>query len=233
MPWMNYCKKCKAEVSLGDMCPYCGGKLTKTGERLSFMMLRVPVRDWFAWNQWLRAALPALGLVAAITLITEAFASGSQGIQALFLQGFFWLLVWALGGMLVVMLIVLALQGPENVLFTLDKDGAHAQTYLSKPTDLRLFARFLSREAAGALQQEEQAQAGMTLVRRMDLPWQEIRRVQCWRENRQILFFRPSWWQVLVITCPPGEYEQAEAFVRKKLARNKKVRVLPKAVKRA
>ena len=30
MPLANYCRKCKAEVPVGESCPYCGAKLTKT-----------------------------------------------------------------------------------------------------------------------------------------------------------------------------------------------------------
>ena len=58
MPLANYCRKCKAEVPVGESCPYCGAKLTKTGERLSFGVSRAPWRDWFSWNRLLRVGLP-------------------------------------------------------------------------------------------------------------------------------------------------------------------------------
>lgn len=224
---MNYCRKCKREVPLGDACPFCSGKLSKTNERLSFWMGRVPVRDWFAWNQALRVALPVLGIVAGLVLLLEGALSGGRGIEALFLQGFFWTLVTALGAMLLVMLLVFWAQGPESVHFTLDKEGVHADTHLDRPTALRLYARFLSSQAVEKLAGEEGTVAGAALVRRAEIRWQDVRRVRCWRETRQLLFFRPSFWQVMVVTCPPALYPEAEAYVRKKLSRNKKARMIP------
>lgn len=228
MPWLNYCKKCKAEVPVGEYCPLCSGKLTKAGERLSFGMVRTPVRDWFSWNQALRIALPTLLLVAAVTLLIEGSVSGGRGIQALFLQGFFWTLIGLLGLMLLVMLLALLLQGKERVHFVLDRDGVHAYTYLDHPTTVRLYARFLTWASAEAMQEQETAMSGFLLVKRVDLLWSDVKRVRCWREDRRILFFRPTWWQALWITCMAEEYTEAEAFVRKKLARNKKVKILPR-----
>ena len=48
MPLVNYCRKCKAEVPLGESCSYCGGKLAATGEMISFGVVRAPVKEWFA-----------------------------------------------------------------------------------------------------------------------------------------------------------------------------------------
>ena len=75
MSIMNYCRKCKREVPPGEACPFCAGKLSKTNERLSFWMGRIPVRDWFAWNQALRVALPVLGIVAALMHTRPDFAA--------------------------------------------------------------------------------------------------------------------------------------------------------------
>lgn len=228
MSIMNYCRKCKREVPPGEACPFCAGKLSKTNERLSFWMGRIPVRDWFAWNQALRVALPVLGIVAALILLLEGALSGGKGIESLFLQGFFWTLLTALGGMLLVMLLILLAQGRESVHFTLDKEGVHAHTYLDPPTAVRLYARFLSPQAVKKLDPERGEAAGPALVRKAELHWQDVRRVRCWRETRQLLFFRPSFWQVMVITCPQGLYPEAEAYVRKKLSRNKKAKMIPR-----
>ena len=62
------------------------------------------------------------------------------------------------------------------------------------------------------------------LVRRITLPWAEIRRVRIWREGATLLFFRPAFWQVAAVRCPYGELAAAEALVRKKLKRNKKAK---------
>ncbi len=224
---MNFCKKCKREVPDGEACPFCYGKLSKTNEQISFWMGRNPVRDWFSWNRVLRVALPVLGCVAAAVLLLEGLLSGGRGVQSLFLQGFFGTLLWVLGAMLLFMLVVLLLQGKENVHFVLDRTGAYADTYLDHPTPLRLYARFTTPEMVEALQGEEPAAAGPTLVRRVYIAWGDVRKLRCWRETRQLLFFRPSWWQVLVVACPPALYGEAEAYVRKKLTRNKKAKMIP------
>ncbi len=223
MPLRNYCKKCKAEVPAGETCPLCYGKLTQAGQRLSFGLVRTPARDWFAWNQALRVILPTLLLVTVITLWLEGSVSGRQGIQAVFMQGFLGALLGALGLMLLLMLVLFCLQGKESVHYVLDKDGVHAYTYLDRPARRKLYARFLTWASAQAMQKEELAVKGFLLVKRVDLPWSQIRRVRCWRETYRILFFKPAWWQVLAMACPPTEYAEAEALVRKKLSRGAKV----------
>ena len=233
MPWVNFCKKCKREVPGGEQCPYCYGKLTRTGERLSFAVIRKPVLDWFSWNQVLRVALPALFLVAVTTLCLEGMLSGGKAVKALFLQGFFWVLVSVLGVMLLGLLCLLSIQGPEVVRFVLDKDGVHAYTYLQDPTSAEIYARFLSKEAVEKMQREELQMDGYCLVRQADVLWRDVKRVHFWKETHRILFFNPGWWQALAVLCPTADYEEAEVFLRKKLGRNKEVKIIPpKQIKR-
>lgn len=229
MALVNFCKKCKREVPASETCPFCQGKLSKTNERISFWMERAPVRDWFAWNQVLRVALPALVFVALATTLLEGRLGGGDAVQRLFLRGFFWILTETLGGMLLLMCGIFLLRGKEQIHFVLDKEGVHAYTHLRKPTTRRLYARFVSQKAAAALQEKQAASpAGGTLIQQSDIRWSDVRKVRFWRENRQLLFFNPGWWQVLVVACPPAAYEDAEAFVRKKLGKNRKVKVIPK-----
>lgn len=228
MSMMNYCRRCKREVPLGVACPFCAGKLSKTNERLSFQIGRIPVRDWFAWNHALRVVLPVLFLVAVLSLLLEGVLSGGRGIQALFLQGFFWTLVTVLGVMLLLMMLILLIQGPEVVHFTLDKEGVRRDTYLQNPTAIRLYARFLSPQVVEKLNPQRDVVPGPMLIHRVEIHWQDVRRVRCWRETRQFLFFQPSYWQVMVVTCPTVLYPEAEAYVRKKLGRNKKARMIPR-----
>lgn len=229
MPLVNYCKKCKAEVPLGESCPYCGGKLTQAGEQLSFGMLRTPVRDWFAWNGLLRIALPVLLLVCVSVLAAEAAAAGQLGVLVLVEQGFFTAMLWVLGLMLGAIWLLLALQGPEKVHVLLDRQGLHMRTYLPQGGDLRLYARFLSPAAVEKLAAEDDRPPleGLVLVRRITLPWEAVRRVRVWREGFTLLFFRPAFWQAAAVRCPAEDLAEAEALVRKKLKKSKKVRVLP------
>ena len=82
MPLVNYCRKCRTETPLGESCPYCGGKLAKTGEQLSFGIIRTPVTDWFSWNDVLRVMLPAWLVALVAVLAAEASATGAAGVTA-------------------------------------------------------------------------------------------------------------------------------------------------------
>jgi len=229
MPLVNYCKKCKTEVPLGESCPHCGGRLAQTGEQISFGVKRRVVREWFAWNQLLRIALPVFVLVLGTILAAEAAAAGEQGVIALISQGFLETMLGLLGLMLLAIFLILHLQGVESVHTVLDRQGVHVRTYIAEGNDLGLYARFMSRQAAEQLAETDERPPlpGLMLVRRITLPWTEIRRVRIWREGSTILFFRPSFWQAAAVCCSFSELEEAESFVRKKLKRNKKARVLP------
>lgn len=227
MPMVNYCRKCKQETPLGESCPMCGGKLSKTGERLSFGVTRVPLRDWFEWNRILRVGVPVLLLVFVAVVLAEAAASGAAGVALLFEQGFVGLMLSLLGGLLVLVLALLWLQGPEKVRYVMDKDGVKAYTYLPSGASVGIYARFLTPDMAAGLQAEEDVLPDLELVRRVIVPWSELRRVRVWREGAVILFFRPSYWQVLAMNCPLGELVEAETYVRTKLKRYKRIRVLP------
>lgn len=229
MPLVNYCKKCRAETPLGESCPFCGGKLSQTGEQISFGIKRRVVGNWFAWNGFLRVVLPVLGLVFGIIIASEAAASGTAGVIALIDQGFLEMMLGMLALSLLAIWLILHMQGVESVHTVLDRQGVHVRTYIAQGNDLGLYARFMNQAAADKLAQEDDRPAlgGLTLVRNVSLSWDEIRRVKLWREGGTMLFFRPSLWQAAAVNCPVREWAEAEAFVRKKMKRFKKVKIYP------
>lgn len=229
MPMVNFCRKCKAEVPLGDSCPYCGGKLSQSGRQLSFGAARVPVRDWFGWNGFLRIILPVLAAVFAITLLAEGLTTGLNGIAALLKQGFFWQMVGLLAASLGLCWLMLALQGPEKVHYVIDQQGVHIRTYLAEPRAIQLYARFLSPGSVEELAQKDVRPPleGLTLVRSISLPWAAMRRVRIWREESVLLFYRPRFWQAAAIRCPMEELQEAEELIRKRLKRIPKARIDP------
>ena len=229
MPLVNYCKKCKAEVPLGEMCPHCGGRLTASGEQLSFGLTRRVVKEWFAWNNLLRIALPVWVLVLVMIIASEAAAGGAMAVAALFHQGFAEVMLGLLGAVLLLMLAVLSLQGIENVHVVLDRQGVHVRTYVPDGKPIALYSRFMGEAVLEKLRENEERQElpGLVLVRRITLPWESIRRVRIWKEGSAILFFRPTFWQVASIRCPMSELPEAEALIRKKLKRMKRVKVQP------
>lgn len=222
MPLVNYCKKCKAEVPNGETCPRCGAGLTKAGARLSFRTERTPVLDWFSWNGVLRVVVPVITLVLMISVLAEAVTEGPAGIANLFVQGFFGLLLLALGFTLALAALFFILQGRETVCYVLDQKGAHAHVYINKPTPIRLYARLTTPEAVEGLQVNGPVEPGLTYIRGVDIPWVEIRRAQYWPETATCLLYRPYWWQAMCIRCPLNAYSEAETFVRGKLSRKRK-----------
>ena len=228
MPLANYCRKCRAETPAGESCPYCGGKLTKAGERLSFGVSRAPWRDWFCWNRLLRVGLPVWALSFLLIALAEFCSGGTAALAGLFRRGFGLTMLWLLGGMLALFWALLFCQGQEKVHYLLDKDGVSAYTYVSEEVNnLALYARFLTPAQTEAMQEDEHALPGLRLVRRVILPWERMKRVKIWREGQTLLFFDPAYWQVLAVTCPVQELAEAEAWVRAKTKRFKTVLVLP------
>ena len=61
--------------------------------------------------------------------MAEASATGAAA-AALFQQGFLWVMLGVLAGMLLALLAVLLLRGPERVHFVLDGRGVHARVYV-------------------------------------------------------------------------------------------------------
>lgn len=229
MPLVNYCKKCKAEVPVGESCPYCGAKLTASGAQISFGVTRRVVKEWFAWNALLRIALPVWLLVMIVIVACEAAAGGAAGVTALLAQGFSETMPGLLAAVLLLILILLSLQGVENVHVVLDRQGVHVRTYVPQGQSAALYSRFASERTLQRLMEGEERPPlpDLVLVKRVTLPWEEIRRVRIWREGGAILFFRPAFWQVAAVRCSLTELEAAEAFIRKKLRRSKKTRVEP------
>lgn len=230
MPLVNYCKKCCTEVPVGESCPHCGGKLAQTGEQISFGLVRKAVKEWFAWNAFLRIALPVLGLICVFVMGAEAAAAGTQGVIALIQQGFLETMLWALGLTILGIWALLWMQGTEHVHVVLDKQGVWVRIYLPEGNRMGMYARLVSSAAAEKLAEEEERPAleGLMLVKRVFLPWTAMSRVRIWKEGGALLFFHPSFWQAAYVRCPLTEMAHAEAFVRKKLKRQKKCPVLPR-----
>ncbi|MCE5342009.1 MAG: hypothetical protein LLF96_00245 [Eubacteriales bacterium] len=226
MPLINYCSHCKVEVSSMGVCPRCGKRLTKASERLSFKVERKPVADWFSWNAVLRVAVPALLLVLIWAVLFAAVTEGEAGVSNLLRQGLPGTLLAILLLLLAVICLLLALQGRETVRYVLDREGAHAITYLRAPGTVRLWARLTTKKALETLQADapDPKPEGLVYLRRADLRWSQVRRAQFWPQTHTALLYRPSWWQTMVIRCDEAEYAQAEAWISAKVSRKRRLK---------
>ncbi len=224
MPITNYCKRCKAEMPAGELCPRCGAKLTRAGERLTFEVMRTPATDWFCWNAMLRVVVPVIGLVLLATVAIEAATEGARGVAAVFVQGFFGTILLALGTLLLLTFALLALQGPERVRYQLDAKGAHAAIYVRAGRPLALYARMTTPETAQALQAEapEHLPEGWLYLRSTHVAWPALRRVGVWPETRTLLLYAPSFWLALAIRCDVATFAEAEVYIRRRVPKKKK-----------
>lgn len=227
MPHANYCKKCRLETPAGETCPYCGAALTKSGQRLSFGVVRTPVKDWFCWNEFLRIGLPAIGIISLLAFISELFSGGFSSLFTLLNDGFVYTILIMLAVFLLLVFLLLILQGKEKVHYILDKDGVKCLTYMEQPSPLSLACRFLFTAEAQRLAASSYQLPGLTLVKQQIIPLDKMNRVRIWQEGGVILLYHPKWWQVLCINCPAEDMKDVEAYFRGKFARKKAVTVLP------
>ena len=223
MPLVYYCKKCKTEVPVGETCTYCGGKLSKQSEMLSFGTIHAPVQDWFCWNELLRIALPILGGITALALGFEWATGGLPAVEKLVRNGFLGTMLILLGVVLALFFVLLYLQGSECIHYVLGRQGIHAWTYLQDPKPIQLYTRLLTPEAIEKFAQDEHALEDLTLIRYQTIAWQDVHRVRLWRENAVLLIYRPSWWQVMHVNCPIQEWNAVEQMTRQKLKPRKEV----------
>lgn len=222
MSHTNYCKKCKAETPATETCPRCGAKLTRSGERISVTVLREPVRDWFSWNAMLRVVVPVVGAVLLFTVLAEALVEGGQGLQRVFMQGFFWTLLLTLGMLLFLIWLLLLVQGRETVRYILDSKGAHACVYLKEPGSVRMYARLMTPETVEALQADApEPLAGHLYIRSMEIAWAQVRRADFWPETHTVLLYHPRFWLTLSIRCGAADYAEIAAYVLKKIPKKK------------
>ena len=227
MPYTNYCKKCKEETPVGETCPRCGAKLTRTGERLSFRMERTPVKDFFAWNAMLRIVVPVIGIVLLTTITIEGFTEGVRGIQSVFIQGFFGVLLGALCVLLLLAYFVLLLQGKETVQYLLDGKGIRVKVYVRNLRAWQRYSRLLSHQALEALAEEAQEPKdnNLVLVRNTFFAWVQIKRCSTWTETQTILLYAPSFWQVCCIPCTNLQtFEEVYGHLQKKVRQHKRKR---------
>lgn len=231
MPKVNYCKSCHCEAPLVEICPYCGKKLTKTNVRIVFESTNRPVSDWFCWSAYLRILLPVWAVVLVLPIVLEFAQKGVNGVARLFQDGFLILALGLLIFFLLLILILLILQGEEIISYIIDKDGLQERCFLYHPKKINITSRFVSDETVWNLSESEEQQPleGMILVRRTIIPWEKIRKVNCWKMGSIFLVYRPKFWRILTIHCPEGEYQEAEEYIRSKLKSKPKAVVLPES----
>lgn len=225
MALTSYCKKCDKDVPVGEICPYCGGKLTAASVRTAWCRERIPVKDWICWNGVMRFVLPgALGILIIIVL-AELIFGGPGALERMIHAGLPAILLAILGAILLVAFLALLLQGKDLQDTVADGKGIRVTTCLPEPTALKLFVRM---KPASLL--EKTRTEGQTPVLELDtteIAWKNITRVQLWPEKCMILFYAPKMWLRLSITCTPFTWEDCLTLIREKIGKKKNVDLPP------
>ena len=221
-----YCKKCGREVEAGEICPICGTRLGKTAAHAVWCLEVTPVRDWMSWNAVTRILLPA-GLAALLLILgLEGLSGGMEAVEKLLASGLLMTLAILLGTALLLVLLILALQGPELADYVVDNRGIHETRYLPNPTVLKLLARMKS----PALLNASGGEVPVLKLGERSIAWKDVARVQLWPEKCMILIYAPAWWMRIGVACTPFTWEDTMGLIRNKLGKKKKVLLPPSLV---
>ena len=217
-----YCKKCARDVPVGENCSLCGAKLTATSVHTAWQTERLPVKDWMCWNRIMRLVLPG-GLGILILIVLAEWISGGAGAMVRLLEtGLIRTILILLCGITLVTFVLLWLRGWETLDTVVDGRGIHVTTRVTRPTKLRMLARF--RSPAEAETAEE------PVVRLEEIAWKDVTRVQLWPEKCMVLFYAPKAWLRVSIVCTPYTWEDTLTMIRTKIGKKKTV-TLPESLR--
>lgn len=225
MALTSYCKKCGKDVPVGELCPYCGGKLTAASVHTAWCRERVPVKDWICWNSIMRLVLPGTLVIVIVILLAELISGGPGALERMIATGLPVILLVILGVILLIAFLTLLLQGKDLQDTVVDGKSIRVTTWLPEPTALKLFARMKPM----SLLEKTQTGGKMPVLEleTAEIAWKNITRVQLWPEKCMILFYAPTMWLRLSISCTPFSWEDTLELIREKIGKKKNVTLPP------
>ena len=138
----SYCKRCKTE-SAGDVCRGCGRRATAAAQRDVWSVASVPIADGRIWRAALYTLLAVTALLFLMIFGLETLLSGSTKTAQMWNSALPSCIFALLPVGLALTFIDLMLQGREVIVFILDPQGAHLQTWHA-PSKLKSWARLQS-----------------------------------------------------------------------------------------
>ncbi len=223
MPVVSYCKKCKTEVPVSDVCMSCGKKLPKNSERLSWYNINEPVKDWMSWNSVMRILLPVLFIIFLLVFLVEWLTRGSQGAVHLLSQGLLPTFLLVTTGLSLIIGAILLMQGQESIQYVIDHQGVHTYTFLTKPTKLKWYLRFQRPPIVNG-----KKDLNACVVEKHVL-YKQVRGISLWPDKWKILIYYPKFWLALPLSCAPMNYEEVLAYLFEKLNKKGGIKVHPPA----
>ena len=221
MPFLSYCGKCKQEVPLGEICPLCGKNLPKTGERFVYNYQRIPWKDWFEWNRFLRILLPMWAGILLVMMLSEYAAGGQVGLVLLLQDGLLPHAILLLGGILLIYALLLFFHQPEQVHVVIDKSGVTVSAYLGKARSITQRIGLIRLQESPAKTDPEWSKNGFTYVRRTTLTWDRIRSIHFWRGGATMLFYQMPWWLSAAVPYAPSDFQTLQELLQQKAGRKK------------
>lgn len=212
--FIYYCNKCQRQ-NVSNVCESCGKALPGTSARYIWSDYRMPLGDTVKLGQVFRLPLMALALLISLMLALEYIMTGSRAIIFLTDSGILPQMVQLYFGAIGVALLLLALQGHENVQYVIDPKGVLKRTWI-KPGRLRCWSRGL-RYDPRAIQQNPEGQA-FYMAHEEYLTWQDARRYSLRPHAGRIKLYRPYSFVFMTLnTSAPEDYEYALNMVTSKI----------------
>ena len=207
----SYCKRCKME-SPGDTCRGCGKRATAAAQRDVWSIASVPLADGRAWRGVLYTLLCVVALLLLMVFGLETMLSGT-GKTAQLWGGALPRLIFAILplGLLAAFLVLLA-QGREVIVYVLDPQGAHLQTW-HQPSRIKSWARLQSADPDKNVPQQDGSVMHLSQERHMI--WTDVQSVRYRPGHAAIFLYHTPHCAPMVLRLPPEEYELAAAFVGK------------------
>ena len=207
----SYCKRCKQE-SPGDICQGCGKRATAAAQRDVWSIASVPLADGRIWRGTLYTLLAVVALLLAIIFGLEAMLSGNARVgqlwQSALPQMIFAILPLGLG---ITFLFLLA-QGREVIVYVLDPQGAHLQTW-HQPSKIKSWARLQSADPQKDVPQQDGSVMHLSQERHMI--WQDVQAVKYKPGSAAIFVYHTPHCAPMILKLPSEEYELAAAYVGK------------------
>ena len=207
----SYCKRCKTE-SPGDTCRGCGKRATAAAQRDVWSIASVPLADGRAWRGALWTLLIVMALLLLLIFGLEAMLSGSEKTAQLWAgpmpQLIFAMLPLGLG---VTFLFLLA-QGREVIVYVLDPQGAHLQTW-HVPSRIKSWARLQSADREKDVPQQDGSVMHLSQERHM--LWGDVQSVKYKAGSAVIYLYHTPHCAPMALRLPREEYEIAAAYVGK------------------
>ena len=207
----SYCKRCKTE-SAGDVCAVCGKQATAAAQRDVWSVASVPLADSRTWKSILLTLLAVAVLLLAAVFGLESLFSDRNQVLRLWNSALPRMIFLTVPLGLLVSFLFLWAQGRETVVYVLDPQGAHLQTWYP-PSRVRSWARLQSADPALDVPQRDGSL--MHLSQERHILWNDVQSVRYQPRTASISLYHTPHLAPLVLKLPPEEYETAANYVGK------------------